>query len=137
MRKKRALLAEDHFTDVSMDKFCCKTLKFFDSTDASYLQLKRVQLLNMSQKDRRVTLIAMLKFDGNFCFDGQIICTQFLSAVFRLSFNFQRSVRVGLSRVKLGSDRSSNGGVSTSFPSKDIVPSGKECAAVSCLHRLA
>lgn len=91
MRKKWTLLSEKHLTDVGMDTFCYKNLKFFDSTNACYLQFKRVQFFNVCQQDCPAAFMAMLGSEGGFYFHGRRVCTKFLLASFRFNSNLQGS----------------------------------------------
>ncbi len=72
---------------------CCASRKCFTVQNLSFLREKMLQYLNASLSDRKRALASMATSDGEFVFDGHIVCGQFLRKAFRFSLEVQASAR--------------------------------------------
>lgn len=72
---------------------CCSSSKCFESVNLNFLRDKMLILLKASRQRRTVNLLDMCSSDGNFIFNGTVVCSRFLQIAFRYSTTLQLRVR--------------------------------------------
>lgn len=81
-------------TDDEISKMqCCSTRKCFSALNIAFLREKMVQYLSATFKDRKKALYSMATSSGEFVFDGEIVCGEFLRRAFRFSLESQVAAR--------------------------------------------
>ena len=72
---------------------CCSSMKCFSRVDIPFLREKMSQYLSASTCDRKRLLCSLATSDGEFVFDGNVVCSQFLRKAFRFSLEVQAAGR--------------------------------------------